>query len=62
MKIQLYMEDWMITMGMVGLHRILGDDIELNPFGLSFETEILKTLPGRFFDYMIKEYSVAERD
>ncbi len=62
MKIQLYMEDWMVTMGMVGVHRILQDDVELNPFGLSFEIEVLKTLPERFFDYMVKEYSVAERD
>jgi len=62
MRVKLYMEDWMMTMGMVGLYRLLQDDIEPTPFGFSFDTEVLKKLPECFFNYMIKEYSIAERD
>lgn len=62
MKVQVYAEDWMICMGMVGLKRLLKDDVELTKFGLSFDPVVLERLPQTFFDYMINEFSIADRD
>lgn len=62
MRVNIYAEDWMICMGMVGLKRLLKDDIELTKFGLSFDIDVLEKLPEIFFEYMINEFDIAERD
>lgn len=49
-------------MGLVGLRRLLDDEVKLTEFGVRFDTEVLKKLPNRFFEYMIQEHSIAERD
>lgn len=62
MKVEIYAEEWMICMGMVGLKRLLKEDIELTEFGISFNINVLEKLPEAFFEYMIDEFDIAERD
>ena len=52
----------MITMGMVGLVRIMKEEVEMTDFGVNIDKEILEKLPKNFFDYMVNQYDVAERD
>lgn len=75
MKIQVNMGDWMLTMGLIGLYRIVeyGRKESLIPTeadslvkklrnGVEIDTEALVHLPKAFFHYMLNEYSIAKRE
>lgn len=75
MKVQVNMGDWMLTMGMIGLYRIVefGVKKEIIPpearsmvkklrNGIEIDTAFLEHLPKAYFHYLLAEYSVAERE
>ncbi|MDA3129374.1 hypothetical protein ACFPTR_08405 [Aliibacillus thermotolerans] len=61
MQIELYAEDWLTSAGLVGLKRLFPDETENTPFGLKFDSEILEEVTERYFDYLLNNFSVAER-
>ncbi|OUM88538.1 MAG: type I-B CRISPR-associated protein Cas8b1/Cst1 [Bacillus thermozeamaize] len=75
MKIRVDMGDWMLTMGLIGLCRIvefglkeghIPEDastlVRKHRTGVEIDTDALVYLPKAFFHYMLDEYSIAERE
>ncbi|AXM89699.1 type I-B CRISPR-associated protein Cas8b1/Cst1 [Anoxybacillus ayderensis G10] len=75
MKVELYMGEWMINMGLVGLyrvfeygrkHEIISEEhkhsVTVKPWGIELDTEVLPQLPRAYFLYLLEEYSVARRE
>ncbi|WP_164668051.1 hypothetical protein [Virgibacillus doumboii] len=63
-KVDVSMNEWALTQGMVGYKRILesyGVNVPTTNDGLTVTKEQLKILPEAFFDYFLKKYSVAKR-
>ncbi|MCL1632493.1 type I-B CRISPR-associated protein Cas8b1/Cst1 [Sporolactobacillus sp. CPB3-1] len=64
--VRLRLGDWMINQGIIGLYRILKKctalPITINHDGFLLTREHLEALPEAFFNYFIKEYSVADRE
>ena len=61
MQIELYAEDWLTSAGLVCLKRLFPDETENTSFGLKFDSEILEEVTERYFDYLLNNFSVAER-
>jgi CRISPR-associated protein Cst1 len=75
MKVKLHMGEWMITMGLIGLHRVFQyglneglidreyeHSLSVQPTGLEVDINLFPQLPKAYFSYLIDEYSVAKRD
>lgn len=75
MKVEIVMGDWILTMGMVGLHRVYNYGVEQKiipeedkelvktcSLGLEVDLKALEYLAEAFFRYMLSEYSIYARD
>ncbi|HZK18434.1 MAG TPA: Cas8a1 family CRISPR/Cas system-associated protein, partial [Clostridia bacterium] len=75
MKIRINTGDWMLTMGMVGFHRVYnyglahniipenGNDLlKIHSIGFELNPDIFKYLPQAYFSYMLAEHSIYERE
>lgn len=60
--VEIYADNWMMAMGLVGLCRLFKEEIILTKFGISFDLKILESLPEKYYEYMINEFNIAERD
>ncbi|CAM2995256.1 hypothetical protein PASE110613_11285 [Paenibacillus sediminis] len=56
-------EDWMISAGLIGLTRLFEDDRELmDKSGVKLTSSHLDTLSEKYIYYLIKTYSIVNRD
>ena len=60
--IEIYAEEWFMTAGLIGLKRLLGDDLEVTANGVRLTSDNLATLSEKYFTYFLEEYDVAEYD
>ncbi|MFD1361710.1 hypothetical protein [Lentibacillus salinarum] len=63
-RMEVSMNEWALTQGMVGYKRILesyGVNVPTTHDGFTITKEQLEVLPDAFFDYFLKKYSVANR-
>lgn len=63
-QVEVSMNEWALTQGMVGYKRILesyGVKVPTTNDGLVVTQEQLEMLPEAFFDYFLEKYSVAKR-
>lgn len=64
-QIEVGMNEWMLTQGLVGYKRIMefyGETIQTTQDGLVVEKQHLQQLPDALFSYFINKYSVAKRE
>lgn len=60
--IEVYGDEWFMTAGLMGLKRLLDNEVQMTPGGLIIKESILEELPRKYFAYFLSEYSVAKRD
>lgn len=62
MQVELVAEDWLMSMGMVGLKRLFEDEVQFTDYGISFDHKIIEQIPERYYSYLLKIYDIAQRD
>ncbi|MCM3761174.1 type I-B CRISPR-associated protein Cas8b1/Cst1 [Alkalihalobacillus oceani] len=61
--IQIEAEDWMITAGLIGLVRLFPEDEQMiTKTGVTIHSHHIEQLPERYFSYLLKTFSIVERD
>ncbi|EGL83969.1 CRISPR-associated CXXC_CXXC protein Cst1 [Caldalkalibacillus thermarum TA2.A1] len=60
--IDIHADDWLMSVCLVGLKRLYGDELESTPTGVRLKSEQLSSLAERYFNYLINQYNVAKRN
>ncbi len=58
-KVRIYLEDWLLNSGLVGLYNILykfNDIVTVGENYIEFDIEVLNNFEEKYFDYFISEY------
>ena len=60
--LEIHGEEWFMIAGLLGLKRLLGEEVKTTPSGVKISSKSLSSLPEKYFEYFLTEYDIAKRD